>query len=129
MANEITVTVSGKLVNGELNDTFKTKKMQIDQTSQLKYDEIANASTLWGYQELGAAITPGVAFVENLSTACQAQIGLSDGAGGFAPFLGLKPQESFVFRLNSTMAASTDLGFRASTNSGSALIRFNFWSD
>jgi|GEM_PF-3887721 len=114
MANEITVTISGRLSNGELTDRVETKKMQIDQSRAAIYEETISATTNETTPSFTALAinAPGRAFIHNLSTANIVYCGPSDGAGSFVNFLQLDPTEMSSIRIDATLA-STDIVFQA----------------
>ena len=128
MANEIKITLSGTLTNGELTDTVKSKRMTIDQSEAAVYVEtipFSTNETQPGFNT-DAIASPGIAWVQNLSTANNVLFGPMDGAGNVTAFQILKPQEQFVFRMDATLT-STSIGFVADNEGSTGEVKFKLY--
>jgi hypothetical protein len=115
MANEITITASIQVVNGNLRDSFSVGSKAVDQAAvggpTPGYVTIGTSEETVTFGELG---TKGYCVVQNLSTTNFIEWGFSTGVYGGKLLAG----EVALFRLN-----STSLFLKADTAACKVLIK------
>ena len=99
MANEITITASMKVANGNLDESWRKANLKVNQTGK---------SAAGSVQEIGFAAheqivltdigTAGYAYFRNTDTTNYVEVGVDVGATFYA-FMKLKPGEAAVLRL------------------------------
>lgn len=88
MANEITITISGSLTNGNLKDSFTPGQIQVTQTTARMHGSVVNAATTAEILVLGDITDVGYAFFRNLDGTNWVHIGVGT-TGGIAPLVKL----------------------------------------
>lgn len=88
MANEITLTISGTLTNGNLKDQFQPGAVQITQAVARIHSSVVNAATTAEALVLGDITDVGYAFFRNLDATNFVHIGVGT-TGGIAPMVKL----------------------------------------
>lgn len=100
MANEITVTMTARVVNGSFKAAFEPATKQITQSAIGAHCPVWNVGTSEEDLSLGDISTPGVIGLLNTDTTNYVQIGPKSG-GAMVPIIKLKPGEPAFFRLDS----------------------------
>jgi len=124
MANEIRVTLSARLENGELKDRVDQKKMEIDQTYADAYVTTIAATTEVqspDFTELSNSVA-GVMFLQNLSTAHACLYG-GIAQSTLVPIFSLGPTETQFVKFNNADFSSTDIGFRTAATTDTPDIK------
>ena len=90
MANEITVTVSGGVTNGQFVDTIPSQTCRINQNAIGGELGVRTVPTSAQAIPLGSVTTNGIAYFKNLDTTNYVEIGVYVG-GTFYPLIRLAP--------------------------------------
>jgi len=130
MADEIKVTISASLENGELKDRVQQKRVQNDQaTAEMFTTVMTEMSTLVvhvGFDDSDAISAAGAMFLENLSTKYAVHYGLMSNSTLIDAFT-LPP--SNIHHLSWNIAwGSTDIGFRANASTDAPSMKFKVYS-
>lgn len=88
MANEISITISGSLTNGNLKDSFTPGQIQVTQTTARIHSSVVAAATTAEVLVLGDITDVGYAFFRNLDATNWVHIGVGT-TGGIAPMVKL----------------------------------------
>ena len=82
MANEITISVSGSLINGNLKRSYAPGAAQMDQAAKKRSGHSQDLTTSWEAVDLGD-VTEGYMFLTNLDGTNAVEFGpLEAGSGG-----------------------------------------------
>ena len=121
MANEISVTVSGTLTNGNLRRRIEPGTKQITQTAQGSHGTTVALTTAITQLTVGSVTTYGVAHYQNVSGS--GVIYLGPHSTTLVPAIELRAGEAWLMRViaGTTMAARTV--------SGSANLLQEIWQD
>lgn len=130
MSDEITINISARLVNGELDVTLPSKRLAINQ-NDVGYDAntfdltTAVTSLEWAFTDGN----PGYAFFTALTTGVEVGIGLVQGTT-YLEFAKMKYGEQMVLRLLPGLGP-TDYALRVLTNTPNELgkCRMDLFAD
>lgn len=99
MANEITVTTSLSVLNGNYSQTFSPGTVQITQNTQLAHGGIVSVGTSEENLSVGDVSVPGVLALRNLDSANYVTYGPTTGGSMYA-FGKIKAGETQILRLS-----------------------------
>ena len=102
MSDEIKLTVSGQVDNGDYSSKFTPGAVNIDQDAQGAFDSVVSVSTGVENLAFGDVSTEGVCWGRNLDGTNYVTIGptTSTGSTGYYPFMRIESGETFGFRLS-----------------------------
>lgn len=89
MSDEITVSCSVRLINGELKDSRSASNVKVDQAAQKSIAGVQNIGTTEEAITVGDLATPRWAYIRNLDATNYVEIGVKPGIT-FYPLLLLK---------------------------------------
>lgn len=98
--SDINYSVSYRVSKGFLNNNVQASGITATMENAGMFSQTLTLSTSAVNVSTGSLTTPGVAFLQNLSTATASTVAFGVGAGGsFIPFINLRAGEPAILRL------------------------------
>ena len=121
MANEISLTISASLTNGNLKDTFSPGQIQVTQTTPRLHNSVVAAATTAEVLVLGDITDVGYAFFRNLDATNFVHIGVGT-TGGIAALVKLMAGQVCC------MPLTTGSTFMVEADTSPVELRMTLWA-
>ncbi len=125
MANEIQVSILGKVTNGAMADTFSPGSLQFDQDAIGGHSPVVTITTGEEALAFGDIGTKGWVFGRNLDTANYVIMGpSSNSTGAMLAAMRVEAGEPFGFRFEPTIST-----WKMHSNTGTVKVQFHIFED